>query len=211
MTTPTLTKEYFPTDWRDHIVDPTQYEKDDEGNVIIDETTGKPKLKVIQEGTRFTASRANNFEMGILMLYLWIEYFKTEMEKMRILLEIGGRVPVNSGTFFDPFDADGSTKALTMLKESAVVQNRVDAAATTLAIKDAPFKIGEYLTIYDDEQSESVTVSAVDGASMTVSALANPYKKGAKVVRTNSVINDTENKIGFGNWGNYSIDVKEVI
>lgn len=201
--------EYSPTEWRDHIIDPTRYEKDENGNTVIDAVTDKPKLKVIQEGTRFTAARANNIELGIFSLYLWVEYYKKEMEKMRIMLEIGGRAPINSGTFFDPFDDAESAKALTLLTNSVILQNRTDAGATTLEINSAPFAVGEYVTIYDDEQSESVYISVVGSTSVTVTALINSYKKGAKAARSNSVLNGGE--LTYGAWGTCTVNVVEVV
>lgn len=193
---------YVPTKWRDHIVDPTRSEKDEDGNIIIDEYTGKPKPKVIQEGTRFAAQRMNNIEDGIVGAHGGIDRLKSENDRLKIEIEMLGRVKDNNGTFFDPLDGE-SAKALTRLTESAVSQLALSAGETTIKLDKVPFKVGEVLTIYDEEQQEDVKVASVSETGITVAALANPYKKGAGVTRSNTVLSNA--KLSVGNWGSYSI------
>lgn len=199
---------YVPTKWRDHIVDPTQSEKDKDGNIIIDEYTGKPKPKVIQEGTRFAAQRMNNIEDGILGAHNGIDRSKSEIDRLKIEIEMLGRVKDNNGTFFDPLDGE-SAKALTRLTESAIVQLALSAGETTIKLDKVPFKVGEVLTIYDDEKQEDVTVDSVSETGITVAAHVNSYKKGAGVARSNSILSNT--KLSVGNWGSYSIEIAEVV
>ncbi|PID16884.1 hypothetical protein CSV63_03055 [Sporosarcina sp. P34] len=199
---------YVPTKWRDHIVDPTQSEKDKDGNVIIDEYTGKPKPKVIQEGTRFAAQRMNNIEDGILGAHSGIDRLKSENDRLKIEIEMLGRVKDNNGTFFDALDGE-SAKALTRLTASAVSQFALNAGETTIKLDKVPFKVGEVLTIYDDERQEDVTIVSVSETGITVAALVNSYKKGAGVARSNSILSNT--KLSIGNWGSYSINVAEVV
>jgi len=166
--------------------------------------------EVIQEGTRFTASRANNIEEGIYNAYEYLKDYYDEITKLKIQLEMVGRAPVNNGTFFDPIDGDGNTKALTMLRESAVSQIALNAGATEITVDDSTkFKVGEGVTIYDEENSEDVIVTNVSGNTITVPALTKPFKKGAIVARSNTIIKG--NKLDYGEWGNYSISVSEVI
>ncbi|ARK23321.1 hypothetical protein SporoP37_00520 [Sporosarcina sp. P37] len=199
---------YVPTKWRDHIVDPTQSEKDKDGNIIIDEYTGKPKPKVIQEGTRFAAQRMNNIEDGIVGVHSGIDRLKSENDRLKIEIEMLGRVKENNGTFFDPLDGE-SAKALTILTESAIVQLAISAGETTIKLDKVPFKVGEVLTIFDDEKQEDVTVTSVSESDITVADLVNSYKKGAGVVRSNSVLSNK--KLSVGNWGSYSVDITEVV
>lgn len=188
---PTLNKNpYTKTNWRDHIVD-----------IISDD--------VIQEGTRFTASRANNIEEGIYNAYNWLVWYESELQKMRIQLEMVGRTPINNGTFFDTLE--GNSKALSLLTKVAVSQHALAAGEITILLDQNEFSIGQQITIYDDEHSESSMVTAVNGNSITVESLVNQYKKGALVSKTNSIIDVNNQELGFGEWGTYSISISEVI
>lgn len=182
---------YVKTNWRDH---------------IVDMETGQ----VIQEGTRFTATRANNIEEGIFNAYTRIENYSDEITKLRIQLEMLGRAPTNNGTFFDPIDEQGNTKALKLLKQSAVSQNALEVGATEITVDNSSvFAIGQFINIFDEENSEDKKIEDIIDNKLTVSALEKPSKKGARVVRSNIVIKD--NKLTYGQWGNYSIEIMEVI
>lgn len=198
---------YVPTKWRDHIVDPTQSEKDKDGNIIIDEYTGKTKPKVIQEGTRFAAQRMNNIEDGIVGAHSGIYRLKSENDRLKIEIEMLGRVKDNNGTFFDPLDG-GSAKALTRLTATAVSQVALNVGGTTIKLDKVPFKVGEILTIFDDEKQEDVKIVSVSETGITVAALVNSYKKGAGVARSNSILSNT--KLSVGNWVSYSINAEVV-
>lgn len=182
---------YIKTVWQDHIVD-LEYNE------------------VIQEGTRFTATRANNIEEGIFNSYYWLKKFYDEMIKLRIQLEMIGRVPINNGTFFDPIDTEGDTKALTLLKSISVVQGTLSIGNTAITVQDGSlFEIGHNITILDDVNNEAKVITNVVGNVLTVSALTKSYKKGAFVFRSNVVVRD--NKLNFGTWGTYKVSLKEVI
>lgn len=182
---------YVKTVWRDH---------------IVDIETGD----VIQEGTRFTASRANNIEEGIYNLYEYLKDYYDEITKLRIQLEMLGRAPVNNGTFFDPIDEDGNTKALTMLKEMAILQTVTQVGATEITVDDSSvFKVGQEITLIDEENYEDKKILNIEGNKLTISALEKPFKKGARVFRSNTVIRD--NRLAYGSWGNYNVSVQEVI
>lgn len=185
------TNPYVKTNWRDH---------------IVDIETGQ----VIQEGTRFTASRANNIEDGIFNAYEYLRIYSDEITKLRIQLEMVGRAPINNGTFFDPIDEDGNTKALTMLRESSVLQVSLEVGAIEITVDDSSkFNIGQYITIIDEENWEDRKIINIADNKLTVSALTKTFKKGARVLRSNAIIKDK--KLNYGNWGNYSVSVVEVI
>ena len=182
---------YIKTNWRDH---------------IVDIETGQ----VIQEGTRFTATRANNIEDGIFNIYRYLEGYYDEITKLRIQLEMLGRAPVNNGTFFDPIDGDGNTKALKLYTQSAVSQSALEVGATEILVDNSSeFAVGQFITIFDEENYEDREILNIVGDKLTVSALTKPSKKGARVVRSNTVIKD--NKLTYGQWGNYKISIQEVI
>lgn len=183
-------EKYIKTDWQDHLVDPISGD-------------------IIQQGTRFTAQRANNIEDGIANLYGSQTRQDSEIQKLRVQLEMVGRAPVNNGTFFDTLDGD--TKQLTLDTDKAVVQSSLSAGATSITLNTAPFAVGEYVTVYSDTKSENVLVSAVNGNALTVGALANSYPKGAMVARSNAVVDVAERELKFGVWGTYSIAVSEVV
>lgn len=182
---------YVKTNWRDH---------------IVDIETGQ----VIQEGTRFTASRANNIEDGIYGAYESLGTYQDELTRLRIQLEMLGRAPTNNGTFFDALDGD-TAKQLTRLTSAAVSQHALSAGATSITLDFVPFKAGEYVTIYDDEQQETVKITAVTDKEITTGALTNMYKKGARVSRSNARLDTDRQRMIFDNWGSYDIEIMEVV
>lgn len=182
---------YVKTNWRDHIVD---IESGD----------------VIQDGTRFTASRMNNIEEGIDGAYEQLVNYKDELTKLRVQLEMVGRVPINNGTFFDTLDGQ-TAKQLTRLVASAVSQNSLTAGATSITLDKVPFTLGEYVTVYDDEKSETVKINAVSTNSITIPALTKMFKKGAVLGKTSAKFDSIGQEIQFGNWGNYSVAANEVV
>jgi len=205
-----LPTKYIKTNWLDHIIDPTQFETDESGNIVIDETTGLPKYLVIQEGTRFTANRANNIEEGIFNAYAWIKNLVDENQKLQIEIEMLGRVKENNGTFFDTFEVEG-LKQLKLITDSAISQNALNIGATTVKVSDTPFKVNEYVTIYDDEKQETVKITAVGINELTIEPTVNVYKKGAIVTKTNSIRDSISKRLKFGQWGTFSLTIKEVI
>lgn len=166
--------------------------------------------EVIQEGTRFTASRANNIEEGIYNAYEYLKDYYDEITKLKIQLEMVGRAPVNNGTFFDPIDGEGNTKALKLLKESAVSQVALETGATEITVDDSTkFSVGQEITLIDEENYEDKKILNIEGNKLTVTALEKPFKKGAIVMRSNTLIKD--NKLVYGQWGNYSVTIMEVV
>lgn len=181
---------YTRTEWEDHIVDPI---------------TGD----VLEEGTRFTAARANNIEWGIWNSYEWITAFNESMQKMQVQIDMMGRAPVNNGSFFDTIDGD--SKALIRDVDRATAQTALSAGATTINLNAVPFAVGEFVSVYDDTNQEIVEVTATASGSVTISALSNSYKKGAVVARTNAVVDSAGNKLLPGTWGTYTITAQEVV
>ncbi|MGN7387709.1 hypothetical protein [Sporosarcina sp. SAFN-015] len=184
-------KPYTKTEWRDHIIDIIS------GNVV-------------QEGTRFTAQRANNIEDGIFNMYLLLEYYRDQLQKQQVQIDMFGRAPANNGTFFDTLDG-GNSKQLTRLTSEAVAQAAVTAGATTIKVDTVPFSVGENVTIFDDVSQETVKVIAIASEQLTVSALTNAYKKGARISRSNSVADTARQRLLFGAWGNYNVAITEVV
>lgn len=182
---------YIKTNWRDH---------------IVDIETGQ----VIQEGTRFTASRANNMEDGIFNAYEYLKLYSDEITKLRIQLEMIGRAPVNNGTFFDPIDGEGNTKALKIYSQSAISQNALGIGETEITVDDSSvFAVGQEISILDGVSIEHKVIQNIVGSNLVVTELVNSYKKGAMIIRSNTRVRN--NKLDFGSWGNYSISVMEVI
>lgn len=178
---------YIPTDWHDHIVDPITQD-------------------IVQQGTRFTAARANNIEQGLAYL-MNTHNPNIDQELMRIYLELEmmGRSPINNGTFFAAFDG-GENKQMTSLKHKAVLQQAVSTGATSLSLDVVPFSVGENITLADEEQIDRLEVVAINGKTITVSATTKPFKKGAFVSRSNATIDTSTQKMIFGNWSTYSVE-----
>ncbi|MCD5324788.1 MULTISPECIES: hypothetical protein [Pontibacillus] len=202
---------YVKSIWVDHIVDPTEFERDSNGDVITDPVTNQPKLKVIQEGTRFNAQRAMNIENGIYNAYVRILEAEQEMQRLRVQAEIDGRSPQNSGTFFDALDGSAPNKMVRQSTESYATA-AVTAGATTISVYDeSGFTVDTEITIYDDTASENVMITSVAPGELTVSTLTNNYKKGSKVARTNALIKGEEKEMTYSAWGTYSVTVSEVV
>lgn len=182
--------QYVMTDWQDHLIDPISGD-------------------IVQQGTRFTAQRANNIEDGIANLYGSQNRQDFEIQKLRVQLEMVGRAPINNGTFFDTLDGD--TKQLQLDNDKAVVQSALGIGATSVTLNAAPFAVGEFVTIYDNNKSEQAQITALNGNGITVAALANAYPKGAFVARSNAVVDTAAQELKFGAWGTYSIAVSEVV
>lgn len=187
------TNPYVKTTWYDEIADPV---------------TGE----VIEEGTRFTASRANKIEDGIYNAYEWLIEQQNEIRRLQVQLEIEGRAPGNSGSFFDTLN--GTTNRLTKQTASADITQAVSAGATVLNVDDATgFVAFTEVTVYDGTNSEDTLVTKVDtvNQTITVQALTNAYVKGAKIARSNAKNDTTEKTLTFGEWSTYSVSVEEVI
>ncbi|KAA0944060.1 hypothetical protein FQ087_18210 [Sporosarcina sp. ANT_H38] len=182
---------YLKLLWHDHIVDT-------ESGVVI------------QEGTRFTASRINNIENGVFDAYELLMKAYAERQRMQIEIEMLGRVKENNGTFFDTLDGQ-PPKQLTRLMSAAVSQVALVVGATTVKLDAIPFKAGEYVTIYDDEQQETVKIATVTATGITVPALTKVYKKGARVARTNAAFDAIRQQIIYGHWGTLKVSVMEVV
>ena len=183
---------YVKTVWNDHIVDPVTED-------------------VIQQGTRYTANRMNNIENAIE--YLCNEQIpKTEAEFLRIQLELEmlGRSPVNNGTFFDALNGE-TPKQMIIETSMAILQHAINAGTKSIQLDVVPFSVGEVITIIDEELFEHVVVEAMNDKKITISAPSNAYKKGAKVTRSNTVVDVAAQKLKFGTWGTYTVSVSEVV
>lgn len=173
---------------------------------IVDVTNGQ----VIQEGTRFNQSRANNIENGIHGAYDYIIDLESTVKRLQAQLDIDGRVPGNGGSFFDTFD--GMPTRLTYLSASTDIIEAVDVGSTQLKVANVEgFTPFTQVTVYDDMASEDVVITAVGADIITVSALNNAYKKGAKVARSNVQIDTVNAEMGVGNWQTFNVELVEVV
>lgn len=132
-------------------------------------------------------------------------------KRIMLQLEVDGRAPGNNGSFLDTLE--GTPTRMTFLNASADLTQAATAGTTTLPIDmvTGTFTVNTLVTIEDDVNREEVFITEVNDTTITVTALANDYKKGARISRS-SVVLDTENqKMGIGEWGTYSVSVEEVV
>lgn len=182
---------YERTQWHDDIKDPV---------------TGE----IIDDGTPFMSEFANNFEWGIFNAYRFMIEIYRQMERMRVQLELDGRVPGNSGTFADVLD--GSSNKISLDKALTDIIEAVEIGGTTLKVASVDgFTPFTQVTIFDDEHIEDVVITAVGTDKITVQALKNSYKKGAKVARSNVSIDMVNAEMGVGDWQTFSVDLVEVV
>lgn len=186
-----MSNPYVKTIWRDHIVD----------NISGD---------IIQEGTRFTATRANNIENGIYNVYDYVLDLESIVKRLQAQLEIDGRVPGNSGAFFDTFD--GKPSRLTLLTTSTSITSDIIVGATTIPVSDTTgFKPFTFITVFDGQNTEDVLVTAVGTNQLTVTALVNGYSKGANVSYSNVILDIINQEMEIGQLSTYSVSVSEVV
>lgn len=182
---------YKKTTWYDDIYDPITKE-------------------LLEEGTPYLAQYANNFEDGIFNAYGYIMLMQREMQRMQVQMELDGRAPGNSGTFADTLD--GSTNKITLDATKTDINTEIIAGATEIPIDSTDgFTAFTQVTIYDDVNSEDVLITAVNSDSLTVQALKNSYKKGAKVARSTTVIDTVNKKMDVGAWSTFSVELVEVV
>ena len=182
---------YTRTEWQDDVQDPL---------------TGE----IIEIGTTYMAEYANNFEWGIYNAYRFMIEMYRQMERMRVRLELDGRVPGNSGTFADTLD--GNTNKIKLDKTMTEIIEAVEKGSTVLKVASVEgFTIRTQVTIYDNEHSEDLMITEVGAGTITVSALAKSYKKGAKVARSNVGMDYAKAEIRFGEWQIYNVELMEVL
>lgn len=182
---------YERTEWYDDVTDPV---------------TGE----LIEDGTPYMSEYANNFEWGIYNAYRFLIEMYRQLERMRIQMELDGRVPGNSGTFADMLD--GSTNKINLDTAMTDIIEAVIIGTTTLKVASVDgFTPFTQVTIFDDVASEDVVIAAVGADTITISALKNAYKKGAKVARSNVFIDMVNAEMGVGDWQTFNVELVEVV
>lgn len=182
---------YERTEWYDDVTDPV---------------TGE----LIEDGTPYMSEYANNFEWGIYNAYRFMIEMYRQLERMRIQMELDGRVPGNSGTFADMLD--GSTNKINLDTAMTDIIEAVIIGTTTLKVASVDgFTPFTQVTIFDDVASEDVVIAAVGADTITISALKNAYKKGAKVARSNVFIDMVNAEMGVGDWQTFNVELVEVV
>lgn len=133
-----------------------------------------------------------------------------QMERMRVQMELDGRVPGNSGTFADTLD--GSSNKLILDKALTDIIEPIEKGTIILKVASVDgFKPFTEVTIFDDENSEDVLITEIGTGTIKVQALKNAYKKGAKVARSNVSIDMVNAEMGIGVWQTYSVELVEVV
>lgn len=191
----------IPLNFKKNPYDRTQWHDD-----VTDPETGE----VIEDGTPFMSEFANNFEWGIYNAYRFLIEIYRQMERMRVQLELDGRVPGNSGTFADVLD--GSTNKIVLDKTLTDIVESVPIGTTILKVASTEgFTPFTQVTIFDDLHMENVLITAISTNTITVQALQHNYKKGAKVARSNVAIDTLNAEMGIGDWQTYHIELVEVV
>lgn len=191
----------IPLDFKKNPYDRTQWHDD-----VTDPVTGE----VIEDGTPYMSEYANNFEWGIFNAYQFLIDMYRQMERMRVQMELDGRVPGNSGTFADTLD--GSTNKIILDTTLADIKVPVVAGTTVLPVASVSgFNAFTQVTIFDDLHSEDVFITAIGTDTITVQVLINEYKKGAKITRSNVLVDTINKDMGIGDWQTYNVKLVEVV
>ncbi|MGG2081644.1 hypothetical protein [Lysinibacillus pakistanensis] len=191
----------IPLNFKKNPYDRTQWHDD-----VTDPVTGE----VIEDGTPYMSEFANNFEWGIYNAYRFLIEIYRQMERMRVQLELDGRVPGNSGTFADVLD--GSTNKIVLDKTLTDIIEPVAIGTTTLKVASVDgFTAFSQVTIFDDVANEEVFITEIGKDFIKVQALKKGYKKGSKVARSNVAIDTLNVEMGMGDWQTYHIELVEVV
>lgn len=210
-----FTNDYILLNWRDRIwkIGPDGKlipMKDENGQIILNPISGQPEYETIEDGTRVAAKRLNHMDEGIYIAHELIVELFSMVRRLQVQMELDGRVPGNSGTFADTLD--GNTNKIILDKTLTDIIQPVDTGTTVLPVASVTgFTAFTQVTIYDDVSSEDVMITAIDAGTITVQALANSYKKGAKVARSNVEIDTVNAEMGVGDWQTYSVELVEVV
>lgn len=208
-----MTKHYEKIDWQSQILDIDDNGHpipllDNQGNQLYD-IYGNKKFKLLREGTRHTEKRENHREEGIYNAHVRIDEVERENQRLRIEMEMITRAPGSSGVFFDDFSGDESSKFV-LDKTKVDIIEAVAVGATVLKLDSIEgFKAFTQVSIFDDTNSENKQITAIDTSNktITVQALQNAYKKGAKVARSTVSINTVNKQMNFGTWDTYKVEV----
>lgn len=191
----------IPLNFKKNPYDRTQWHDD-----IEDPVTGE----IIEDGTPFMSEFANNFEWGIYNAYRFLIEVYRQMERMRVQLELDGRVPGNSGTFADVLD--GSTNKIALDKTLTDIIEPVTIGTTVLKVASVEgLTAFTQVTIFDGLYMENVLITAIGTNTITIQGLQHNYKKGAKVARSNVAIDTTLSEMGIGDWQTYHVELMEVV
>jgi len=210
-----VSNKYELLHWRDRIwkIGPDGKlipQRDENNEIIYNPLTGQPEYEYLENGTRVNAKRLNHMDEGIYSAHDYIVELKATIRRMQIQMELDGRVPGNSGTFADTLD--GSSNKISLDKALTDIIEAVEIGTTTLKVASVDgFKPFTQITIFDDVGTEDVVITAIGTGTITVRALKNAYKKGAKVARSNVAIDTVNAEMGVGDWQTYSVELVEVV
>ena len=187
------TNPYERTLWEDDIIDPD---------------TGE----VLEEGTPYMSEYANNFEWGIWNAYQFLIHMYRQLERLRVQMELDGRVPNHSGSFADTFDETSQRLVRLTAKTEITVEAKSTETVLHVASTDG-FVAMTYATIYDADSYEQVLITAVDSSAktITVQALTSDYAKGAKITRSTAGIDTEHQNMVVAPFVTYKVDLVEVV
>lgn len=183
-----------------------------EKQVWVDEIFDPLTNETIIEGTPFTAKRINHIEDGIKDLDISQEDQDRKIARLELKIALLDRSSSNN-VFYDTLDGKAPSK-ITLDTTNADLTAAATVGTTILSVdKTTGFVIGTEVTIFDDVNQENVMITAITPATnkVTVSAITKAYKKGAKIARSNVVIDAVNQKMKIGDWGTYTIAVSEVV
>ena len=187
------TNPYDRTLWEDDIIDPD---------------TGE----VLEEGTPYMSEYANNFEWGIWNAYQFLIHMYRQLERLRVQMELDGRVPNHSGSFADTFDETSQRLVRLTAKTDITVEAKSTETVLHVASTEG-FTAMTYATIYDADSYEQVLITAVDSSAktITVQALTSDYTKGAKITRSTAGIDTEHQNMVVAPFVTYKVDLVEVM
>lgn len=210
-----VSNKYVLLNWKDRIwkIGPDGKlipQRDGNNQIKYNPITGQPEYEYLENGTRVNAKRLNHMDEGIFLAHDYIVGLQATIRRMQIQMELDGRVPGNSGTFADTLD--GSSNKIKLDTALTDIIEAVAIGTTTLKVASVEgFIAFTQVTIFDDVATEDVVITEVGTNTIKVQALKNAYKKGAKVARSNVLVDMVNAEMGVGNWQIFNVELVEVV
>jgi len=210
-----VSNKYELLNWKDRIwkIGPDGKlipQRDENNQIEYNPITGQPKYEYLENGTRVNAKRLNHMDKGIYSAHDYIVELQATIRRMQIQMELDGRVPGNSGTFADTLD--GSSNKIKLDTALTDIIEAVAIGTTTIKVASVEgFTAFTQVTIFDDVATEDVVITEVGTNAIKIQSIKYAYKKGAKVARSNVLIDTVNAEMGVGVWQTYKVELVEVV
>lgn len=111
---------------------------------------------------------------------LKVDMLARGLQRVMIMMELDGKVQGGYG-FFDDFS--GTPKAIHLDVTQTIVEANLKAGTVAIMVNHK-FKVGQEVSIFDNEQQEDTIITKAEVGKIEVKPLKNNYKRGAVITRS---------------------------